>query len=345
MIYELDPIRDSRWEQFLERTSNASVFHSPKWLLALQRTYGYKATVFTTSRPGQELVNGAVFCRVHSRLTGRRLVSLPFSDHCEPLFASVDGFNELQHHLLQRCQIEKLRYVELRSAFEVEQKAQLLLESGTFYFHKLDLRPREDQLLQSFHKTAIRQPIARAEREELRYEKGGTNTLLQRFYSLFVETRLRQKIPPTPLKWFANVLECLGGDATIRIASKGDQPIAATFCLTHKQTMVYKYGCSDKTASNLGAVPLLIWKGIQESKSAGIEEMDMGRSDPDNEGLITFKNRWGAAQSKLTYLRFPQNNPGALKDSSLSKFAKEAFTRLPEGMRIGIGALLYRHIG
>ena len=40
-----------------------------------------------------ELANGIVFCRVESRLTGRRLVSLPFSDHCDPL---VDSIGDLQ---------------------------------------------------------------------------------------------------------------------------------------------------------------------------------------------------------------------------------------------------------
>ena len=37
------------------------------------------------SPPDEPLENGFLFCRVESWLTGRRLVSLPFSDHCEPL--------------------------------------------------------------------------------------------------------------------------------------------------------------------------------------------------------------------------------------------------------------------
>src|SRR2546430_5296635 len=85
ILYSLDPLEDPRWAEFVQRHPRASVFHTPGWLEALRRTYGYEPVVYTTSLPRAELTNGLVFCRVRSWLTGRRLVSLPFSDHCEPL--------------------------------------------------------------------------------------------------------------------------------------------------------------------------------------------------------------------------------------------------------------------
>ena len=94
--YTLDPLLDPRWPEFLERHARASVFHSRGWLEALRRTYGYEPIVYTTSPPTADLANGLVFCRIDSWLTGRRLVSLPFSDHTEPL---VDSEGELQYLL------------------------------------------------------------------------------------------------------------------------------------------------------------------------------------------------------------------------------------------------------
>src|SRR5205085_3632500 len=82
LVYHVDPLKDPRWPRFLEGHPRASVFHSPAWLNALFKTYGYKSIVYTTCRPDEELRNGVVLCRVESWLTGRRLVSLPFSDHC-----------------------------------------------------------------------------------------------------------------------------------------------------------------------------------------------------------------------------------------------------------------------
>src|SRR6185295_20146121 len=85
IAYTIDPLRDSRWPDLIVRYPNASVFHTRGWLEALRSTYGYVPVAFTTSAPNENLTNAVLFCAVRSWLTGSRLVSLPFSDHCEPL--------------------------------------------------------------------------------------------------------------------------------------------------------------------------------------------------------------------------------------------------------------------
>jgi hypothetical protein len=77
----IDPLNDIRWTRFVETHPRASLFHSVPWLQALQRTYRYEPLVYTRCPQGQDLTDGIAFCRVESWLTGRRLVSLPFSDH------------------------------------------------------------------------------------------------------------------------------------------------------------------------------------------------------------------------------------------------------------------------
>jgi CelD/BcsL family acetyltransferase involved in cellulose biosynthesis len=94
-IYELNPLGDPRWAAFIDRHPRASVFHTPGWLEALYSTYGYKPIAVTTTPQGAELTNGMVFCDVRSWLTGRRLVSLPFSDHCDPLIEETKQLGEM----------------------------------------------------------------------------------------------------------------------------------------------------------------------------------------------------------------------------------------------------------
>ena len=91
--YKINPLTDQRWQEFVADHPRASVFHSTPWLSALARTYRYQPLAFTTSPPDNKLENGLVFCRVQSWITGDRLVSLPFSDHCAPL---VEDFGDLQ---------------------------------------------------------------------------------------------------------------------------------------------------------------------------------------------------------------------------------------------------------
>ncbi|PYT45466.1 MAG: hypothetical protein DMG45_01550, partial [Acidobacteria bacterium] len=57
-IYEVDPLRDPRWQKLLGQHPQASIFHSVGWLDALHRTYGYEPVVLTTSPPESSLENG-----------------------------------------------------------------------------------------------------------------------------------------------------------------------------------------------------------------------------------------------------------------------------------------------
>src|SRR3989475_9627397 len=113
-VYRMDPIGDPRWPAFLEQHPGASIFHTPGWLEALRRTYGYEPLALTTSAPGEPLINGMVFCRIQSWLTGCRLVSLPFSDHCQPLVDDPESLLRILRWLEQGREREEWKYVELR---------------------------------------------------------------------------------------------------------------------------------------------------------------------------------------------------------------------------------------
>ena len=52
-VYEIDPTRDERWDEFLQNHPDASIFHTRGWLEALRRTYGYQPVAFTLSPPGR----------------------------------------------------------------------------------------------------------------------------------------------------------------------------------------------------------------------------------------------------------------------------------------------------
>ena len=344
-VHTVDPLSDLRWPEFILRNSNASVFHSLGWLRALQRTYGYEPIVFTTSAPDEELRNALLFCSVRSWLTGSRLVSLPFSDHCEPLVESHEELNLLRLFVEDIGKRQRCKYVEIRPT-----SSHMTFEGGfqkaeTFYLHRLNLRPAPDALLRSFHKDCVQRKIRRAEREGLTYEVGRSELHVQKLYGLLQRTRRRHHLPPQPLHWFRNVVECVGEDACIRIASKHGQPVAGILTLSHGKKMIYKYGGSDAHFNNLGGMPMLFWKAIQEGKQAGAEELDFGRSECDNTGLIAFKEHWSAERLPLTYWRYPGIAKPVLSEGRKIRYAKRLFARLPDSVMALSGKLLYRHIG
>jgi hypothetical protein len=109
--------------------------------------------------------------------------------------------------------------------------------------------------------------------------------------------------------------------------------------------MVYKYGGSDAKFNNLGATPMLFWRAIKDAKDAGMEELDLGRADLDNQGLITFKERWSAVNSTLTTWRAPAVTVSPSFEHIKIRLVKEMCARLPKSVLTLAGRLLYRHIG
>lgn len=347
--YCIEPLKDSRWNAFVGRHPQASVFHSSAWLQALTRTYGYRVVAYTTSPIGHDLQNAIVFCNIESWLTGRRLVSLPFSDHCEPLLDSEDCLRPLAAALEQDAEREGWRYIEIRPIKALNLPTSLHRSGICYSFHELALAPDLNTLLRNCHKGSIQRKIRRAEREHLTYREGSTEYLLECFYELFILTRRRYSVPPPPREWFANLIESFGAALKIRVAFLGNQAVAAIITIRHKNVLVYKYGASDPRFRNLGSMHFLLWKSIEEAKDCKLESFDLGRSDLHQPGLEIFKTRWGAAQSTLAYSRYgiSGNLHHALDLSSDWKLraARLVFAHLQPGLLSSIGGMLYRHAG
>lgn len=340
-VYELNPLEDIRWAGFLECHDTAGLFHSTGWLDALRRTYGFEARVLTTSGPSERLANGLVFCRIRSRLTGRRLVSVPFSDHCAPL---TDNDEELQC-LVSRLQEEAVqeKYLEIRSIASESAIAAGFTESSSFCLHRLDLRPTLNELCHAFHGDCIRRKIRRAERENVTYEDGTSEAILQKFYRLVIRTRRRQRIPPQPMSWFRNLIGCIGEGVKIRLVSHKEQPVAGILTIRYKRTMTYKYGCSEPQFHKFGSMQMLIWKAIQDAKESGLREFDMGRTDWTNEGLLKFKDRWGSTRCTLRYLRYPPPSSPGPAGRIVQRIAGQAIASAPEFVLTLASGVLYRH--
>lgn len=338
-VEDIAPLRDARWPEFVSRHPNASVFHTRGWLQALQCTYGFEPHALVIPSSGG-IRSALAYCRLQSWLRGRRLVSLPFSDQCEPLVADPADCELLCTALARECVEGKHRFAEVRPSAVPLPANTGFAKSQEYWLHRLDLRPALGDLFRSLDKDSIQRRIRRAEREGLAWERGNDLDRLKTFYDLQVRTRRRHSLPPQPPVWFQNLLTAMGDNLSIRIARKGTTPVAATITLSFRNTVFYKYGCSDERYHNLGGMPLLFWKMIEEAKAEGASTLDLGRSDPENLGLLRFKEQWNAAPVSMTYWRFPVQ---AAKARTVGFRWQRVFSALPDPLLVQCGRFLYRH--
>jgi hypothetical protein len=343
-MYVTDPLSDNRWDELVAVHPRASAFHQRGWLESLVRTYGYEPLVLTTTPAGSPLSDGVVLCRVSSWLTGTRLVSLPFADHCEPLLNDPGEYLELMDWVRAESHRQSWKYVELRPLSGVSGSGYGLQPTRSYCFHTLDIKPTLEQIFRGFHRDSIQRRIRRAERAGLGYEVGCSEQLMSEFYSLLLVTRRRHQLPPQPRVWFSNLLECMGDKLQIRLVRKGGAAIAALLALRHRSSVIYKYGCSDEKHHNLGGMPFLFWRLIEESKATGVEELDLGRSDLDNQGLIVFKDRFGTTKRVLTYYRCSLRETQETETTWDSPAIRLCFSLLPDPLLAVAGKILYRHM-
>jgi CelD/BcsL family acetyltransferase involved in cellulose biosynthesis len=340
----LNPISDGRWDDLTAQHPLASVFHQRGWLEALVRTYGYEPCVLTSAASGEPLRDGLVLCRVSSWMTGTRLVSLPFADHCEPLLSGSREAQVFANWLSEECREKQWNYAEIRPLGTGQSRGSCLRANRSYWFHELDLSPNLEQLFRRLHHNSFQRKIRRAAREQLSYEAGRTKQLLKEFYRLLLMTRRRHELLPQPRAWFQNLVECLGDKLQIAVARKNGTAIAAMIILRHGSCVVYKYGCSDERFHSLGGMPFLFWRLVEESKLSGAERIDLGRSDLDHQGLVVFKDRLGSQKKQLTYYRY--TNPEVVAPKPLNfGISQKLSSVLPNFALSGAGGLLYRHMG
>lgn len=347
MIQHLDPVHDGRWRELILRHPSASLFHTPEWLDALRLTYGFVPVAYTTDAPSSELTSGVPFCHVDSWVTGRRLVSLPFSDHCQPLVDGDTALDDILDALRVESRKQRWRYVQIRplvaSATDAPDRSGFWPEDTNYHF-RMDISPDRDALFRGL-RTVLRYDVRRAERSDLRHVIGRDAETVAAYFRLHVMTRSRHGVPPQPLAWFRNLAACLGPMMEVHLLVENGAPIAGLVTILFRDQFTWKYSASDPLRNGAGLGKLLMWQSILHAKELGATTLDMGRCDRDNIGLAQFKERWGARPADLVYLRFPSTQSKPTRSRWISSAARSIIHRLPPEMLAAAGRFAYPHVG
>ena len=334
----LDPRTDDRWEEFVGRAEDATMFHHPAWLGLLASRYRYEFAASCLLDDGGRVVAGLPWARIESRLTGRRLVALPFSDACPPL---TDGAPVEQ---LAQAVDEHRRAEDL--GLEVRWKIGALPgESVQLYWrHTLALESDADAVARQA-KSGIRRGAAKAKREGLGFERRTDQGALDAFYRLHLHTRKHQGVPTQAKRFIDGLLPLFErGHGFVALVNDGGRPIAAAVFLQLRGHLIYKYGASDRAALARRPNNLLFAEVIRWACEAGCRELDFGRTDLDQEGLKQFKRGWGADELPLhhTYAEMEVPSGGS---SRVQRLLVPAIRHSPATVSRALGVALYRHFG
>lgn len=337
-----DPATDPEWDARLAGFPDASFFHTAAWSEVLRRTYGLRPAYF---RDGDAHETRAVFpiMEVASWLTGRRGVSLPFSDRCSPLATGPAALDRVLAAAAGHGTTRSWRYLECRgTSGEVRGAA----GSTTFHSHTLSLEGGEAALFAGCS-AATRRAVRKAQRNYLQIEFSTDLASMQQFYRLHCATRRRHGLPPQPFRFFRHLLRLVlqADRGWLVLVSVNRVPAAGAIFFRFGPTVTYKFGASDPAFAHLRPNNLIMWEAIIRSARAGHRTFDFGRTSLENTGLRHFKLGWGAEERPLHYFRYQL--PGARVISAPDRahgWHNRLFRLLPPAMLRTLGAALYRHI-
>jgi CelD/BcsL family acetyltransferase involved in cellulose biosynthesis len=337
----IDACRDERWRSAADHRYG-SLFSSPPWIEAVARAYGLAMSASVRVRSGA-VAAGIPFAHVRD-IRGDRIVSLPFSDYCDPLVDDDEAWRDLVGPLLAYDSPVTLRC--LRNTVPVEDTRFQTSLRGLW--HGVDLTRTEDDLWSDLDGSA-RQNVRKARRSGVTIREGRTLNDVRIFHDMHCRLRkTKHRLLAQPLAFFETLHELFSptDGLTVLLAECGGQVVAGILFLEWGGTLYYKFNASvdQRHCPN----DLLAWEGIRMGRRRGLTRFDFGLSDVEQPGLVRYKRKFATEESCIRLLQWrPQgySDPRAEQASQMLGRVTSLFTdpAVPDDIARAAGNELYRY--
>ncbi|GAA4039094.1 FemAB family XrtA/PEP-CTERM system-associated protein [Parerythrobacter jejuensis] len=336
-----DPGEAARITDFVYRW-NGSPFHLPKWLTAVERGTGQKATGLIAEKGG-ELTGWLPLSVVHSLLFPRALVSSGFAVDGGVLASSPTTARKLCQLATELAQREACASVELRGGTYPDDW-DVQSESHCNFSGPL-ADDDEAQLLAIPRKQ--RAEVRKGLKNELRVTIGSGAEDRQAHYACYAESVRNLGTPVFPHSLFDAVLDAFGDEADILTVWAGGRAVASVLSLYHMGAAMPYWGGGRFEARHLRANEVMYYQLMCHARSKGCIRFDFGRSKTGS-GPYNFKKNWGFDPEPLTYGTWTAAGGGKRDvDPTSDAYSRkiQLWKRLPLSVANRIGPLIARGLG
>ncbi len=280
---------------------------------------------------------------INSFLTGKRGVSLPFTDECIPIVSDSAQHEAIIKAIIQHGKAAGWKHFELRGGNDYLSGE---THAASFYTHNIDLTRGEDKIFSAFRNSNKRN-IKRAGKGNVKVELSHSFDAVKAFCRLNDITRKRHGLPPQPLSFFNKIYDHVISvrNGFVALAYFQNKIIAGAVYFLFKDKAIYKFGASDRNFQHLRSNNLVMWQAIKWCAGNGFQRFNLGRTEPEHEGLLQFKRGWGAAEGVVKYYKFDLKEDSFVAEKEAIRSSYNFFKVMPLPILRLTGNLFYRHVG
>lgn len=364
-VAEIDPWKDPRWEAFVLRHPEATVYHHPGWLGALQREYRQSALYLACEDPNGSL--RGVFPLLYTRglplmggpLTGPRLSSLPRTPLAGPLATDPVALDAMMREALRRASAPKPFRLQIKSQAEgLGEGIDAIVRKPWRESYIVNLPGKPGELYRipdSQNRSSIKRAINKAIAGGVRTRPAETEEELRTWYRMYLETMRRNFVPARPWRLFLAMWQLMRPQGLMRLLlaeqqnATGTRIIGGHIFLSFGETVTYAFGASRAADFALRPNDIIMGQAINDASQAGFRFFDLGEVPEGDENLGRFKSKWGAQRVRMFRYYSPDfpdadEHDSEESESSLSALAKKIWSHLPLSVTSWLGDRIYTYL-
>ncbi len=320
-VVEGNPQFDRRWEALVIAHPNATIYHHPGWLRALQEEYGQEgAHLSCETRDGRLLAVLPMFYTrglpfdIGRQVTRRRLSSLPRTPLGGPLSIDPDATYLLLQAAVDLSRRPPGAQLQLKTqSTKIDGLGSGVVRSPwrSSYIVELSENPDDLRFQDKEARRQIKKAVNKATRLGVQIRAAESESELRSWYCIYLETMRRNMVPPRPYRFFRALWSLLGAKGVMQLLLaeriNGGQRtlLAGSITLMNSQTVSYAFTGCKKEDFICRPNDLILWHAINDACRRGFRWFDLGEVPEEHESLIRFKTKWGAVAAPLYRYYYP----------------------------------------
>jgi FemAB-related protein (PEP-CTERM system-associated) len=331
----VDLLRDAdapAWTDFVAAHPAATLYHTLQWRDVVQEVFGHRPLYLTCTTEGA--LSGVLpLFEIRLPLLGAKLVSLPYDvGSGGALAADAAAERALGAHAIELARQRGARYLEIRCQSPraaLEELGMIRSEPVLISEMRLDGEAQVRQRVASDHRKAVR----KAETRGVTVREATTLDDFTAFYQVYLRVFRDFGTPPYGPTYFPTLWRRLYPSGAVRLllAFHGGQCVGGLLLFCWGRNLVSKFAACVPEAVPLRAYALLYWRAICLGLEEGYQKLNWGTSSRSQEGLIEFKERWGAQSGPVQVYALPLRGraPALERYYDSEGLAQRLWRRLP----------------